>query len=103
MQNDRKTMTKEQDSAFIVKCKKCGVEMEACDGFEPIYCANCVFGVKCKKCAREGCNFLTKDLFCSQICKDIDDSETAQREAEFEASAEYQIEQEIEARKENEK
>lgn len=77
-----------------VNCKKCSIEMEACDGFEPIYCANCVFEVKCKKCAREECNFLTKDLFCSQICKDMDDSETAQREAEWSADEKNQVKEE---------
>ena len=85
------TAKSNQDKVFYVKCKKCGVEMEACDGFEPLYCANCVFGIKCKKCQREGCNLLTKDLYCSQVCKDIDDSDSAQREAEWQSNEQNQV------------
>jgi hypothetical protein len=42
-------------------------------------------------------------LYFDRDSENEDDAESACREAEIEASAEYQIEQEIEARKENEK
>lgn len=72
-----------------VNCKKCGVEMEACDGFEPLLCANCVFGYK--KCARSGCDNFTKNLYCSLNCKDYDDAMSAQEEAEWDANEQNQV------------